>query len=115
MYGVMANTCMRKDVVLRRGCANTFGVRWRERVPGEGAREKDLMGWSAYLEMSYMGEPVYGQQCMATAHGLVVAEIPSSAFSGSSWDARASGEYRITASEPGGDTYAVMEGLWHLT
>lgn len=115
MNGVMANTCMRKDVLLRRGCANDFGVRWQERIPGEGTREKDLTGWSATLEMSYMGETVYSQPCMATQHGLVIAEVPSSAFDGSDWASRASGEYRISATEPDGETYAVMEGLWHLS
>lgn len=115
MQGVMANSCARADVLLRRGCANCFGARWSERIPGEGVAEKDLSGWSGTLEMSYAGESVYTQPCATTMHGLVYAEIPGSAFADASWDGRASGDYRITATGPDGEARAVIEGVWHMS
>lgn len=114
MQGVMANACSRADVLLRRGCANVFGARWSERIPGEGVVEKDLSEWSGALEMSYAGESVYTQQCVTTMRGLCYADVPDTAFSSSEWDGRASGDYRITATDPEGTTHAVIEGVWHM-
>lgn len=107
----------RRDVLLHRGVDETWAWRClKDQQDGSGLQRMDVSGWSATLTMTLPdGREAYRMTASRmTSSGLIWFDIPASAFTGSEWAARPVGDYKVTASPPGGGTILIGHGRWTL-
>ena len=112
--GVLAENVGRQDVLLYRGVTNRLAVRW-ERDSGAGYEPVDLSGYVCEFRMlDGSGEQFYERACDAHGtDGIAAVYAPPDAFTGSAWDSRESGTWRMTTTR-GGVTELLGWGYWTL-
>lgn len=116
MNGVLAENAGRGDILLARGITNRLAVRWQQQTVSGGAFEPvDLTEYVCRLSMTSGDSEVYAQACDAHGiDGVAAVYIPHDAFTGTVWNGRSSGEWKITATK-NNVTELLGWGYWHLS
>lgn len=115
---VLGRKVGRADIRLIRGDTERVGVRWRQRNCRTGqVTPVDVSQWTARLVMTSPDgqETWYETPCdELTNDGLVACTIPATAFTGSLWALRPTGQWKIIATQRGGVTRTLAWGYWTL-
>jgi hypothetical protein len=105
MFGVLAESIGRDDLLILRNVSNRYGVHWqRMSNRAEGFQDVDLTDWDCVFELLSPDEQDVWYRRPCDAHGTdgkAVVYIPPDAFSGIVWQSRRTGCWRMTASKDG--------------
>ena len=109
----------RADIRLVRGDTEQVGIRWRKRDTATGdTTPVDLREWTATLELRSPDgtETWYSTECsQMTIDGYAIATIPPGALTGTEWDARRTGQWKIVATSPAGVVRTLGWGYYTLS
>lgn len=110
----------RLDIRLVRGDTQRVGGRWRRRNLQTGdVTPVDLNGWAGEIELRSPDgrEQWYTQACQTmTADGYAICDIPANAFEAADWDARTTGQWKVTVRNSlTGERRTIGWGYWTLS
>lgn len=113
---VIARDVSRGDILIHRGCDESFCSRWREdKRDGKGYVAKDLSKWTATFEMTVGERVIFSTNCTCTSNGYVICKIPGITFTDSSWSAYPCGEWKMTAYGPDNQRELMAHGYYSMT
>lgn len=110
----------RLDIRLVRGDTQRVGGRWRKRNMQTGQiTPVDMSAWAGEIELrSPDGHEIwYEHACQTmTADGYAICDVPATAFTAADWDARHTGQWKVTVRHPlTGERQTIGWGYWTLS
>lgn len=105
----------RGDILIQRDGDCRFGVHWTEdRRDGNGYVPKDLSKWKAKFDLLVDDIVEHSSDCFCDSFGNVIATIKAGTLSGTRWDSRKRGSWRIRGFGPDGEVEILAWGYYRI-